>query len=85
MAPKAKAEASLQPCLEGLQVSDTEHVAQLHDEGEAPHLFPPRHVQGLFWKLQPSTMRKQPKEVWVQEVTRQAPGSCLVGIMRVFP
>ena len=59
------------PCLEGLQVSDTEHVAQLHVEGEAPSLSPPRGVQGLFWKLQPGTMRKQPKEVWVQEVARQ--------------
>ena len=59
------------PCLEVLQVSDTEHVAQLHVEGEAPHLSPPWDVQGLSWELQPGTMRKQPKEIWIQEVARQ--------------
>ena len=69
----------------GLQVSDPEDVAQLHVESEAPSLSPPMGVQGLFWKWQVGTMRKQPEEVRVQEVTRQAPGGSLIGIVRVFP
>ena len=36
-------------------------------------------------KLKPGTVRKQPKEVWVQEVARQAPGGCLVSIVCIFP
>ena len=33
-----------------------EHVAQLHVEGEASRLFPPRGVQGLCRKLKPGTV-----------------------------
>ena len=64
---------------------DPKHVAQLHVEGEASRLFAPRGVQGLFRELKPGTVRKQPKEVWVQEVARQASGGCLVSVVCIFP
>ena len=38
-----------------------EHVAQLHVEGEASRLSPPRSVQWLFRELKSGTVRKQPK------------------------
>ena len=66
-------------------MSDPEHVAQLHVEDEAPRLSPPRGVQWLVRELKPGTVRKQPKEVWVQEVSRQAPGGGLVSIVCIFP
>ena len=51
------------PRRERLEMPDTEQVAQVHVEGEASCLPPPRGVQGLGRKLKPGTMRKQPKEV----------------------
>ena len=56
---------------------DTEHVAQVHVEGEASRLSPPRGVQGLCRKLEPGTVRKQPKELCIKEIAGQAPGSGL--------
>ena len=73
------------PCFEGLQVSDTENMAQLQVEGEAPRLPPARDVKGLLWELKPGTMREHLEEVWVQEVASQAPGCCLVGVMCSLP
>ena len=64
---------------------DPEHVAQLHVEGEASRLSPPTGVQELFKELKAGTVRKQPKEVWMQEVARQAPVGCLVRVVCVFP
>ena len=64
---------------------DTENVAQVHVEGEASSLSPPRGMQWLQRKLEPGTVRKQPKELRIKEIASQAPGGSLVSITCVFP
>ena len=64
---------------------NTEHMAQVHAKEEASRLFPPRGMQGLQRKLEPGTVRKQPKELGIKEIASQAPGGGLVSVMCIFP
>ena len=66
-------------------MSDPEHMAEVHMEGEASRLPPPRGVQGLRRELEPGTVRKQLEELRIKEVARQAPGGSLVSVVCILP